>query len=241
MAEYKMSNTGDALDVSIETSETKFNATTGHKHTGDTEDAPPIETDGIANGAVTTEKFSLLAVAPDSLKLGGLPPSAYIQYMGNISAPTGSYYTYEEFRNLSDGFYIVPSSLSSKFNFSTDEAIQSQNFYIHKKTMFYTQGNPYVTVYCFLIDRTISTNIFPVSATGQIPSTVWVKSKAYEANAYKTGGGIDLALQAKQDKIEIATKTATSTGAAGETACDSDYYYVCIATNTWIRFAKTAW
>lgn len=37
------------------------------------------------------------------------------------------------------------------------------------------------------------------------------------------------------------TKTATSTGTAGQISYDSNYFYVCTATNTWIRFAKTAW
>ena len=44
-----------------------------------------------------------------------------------------------------------------------------------------------------------------------------------------------------QTKITNGTKTATSTGIVGQQAYDNDYFYVCTATNTWIRFVKTAW
>lgn len=43
------------------------------------------------------------------------------------------------------------------------------------------------------------------------------------------------------DKLYSGTKTATSGGAAGQMSYDADYFYVCTATDTWIRFAKTAW
>ena len=35
--------------------------------------------------------------------------------------------------------------------------------------------------------------------------------------------------------------TATSTGISGQTAYDSNYYYVCVATNTWKRIPLSAW
>lgn len=41
--------------------------------------------------------------------------------------------------------------------------------------------------------------------------------------------------------VPIATKTSSSTGTAGMMAADADYLYVCVATDTWIRIAKTAW
>lgn len=37
------------------------------------------------------------------------------------------------------------------------------------------------------------------------------------------------------------TKTATSTGVVGQTAYDNNYFYRCIATNSWVRFAITPW
>jgi hypothetical protein len=33
------------------------------------------------------------------------------------------------------------------------------------------------------------------------------------------------------------TKTSTATGTAGQTSFDSNYFYICIATNTWRRVA----
>lgn len=38
-----------------------------------------------------------------------------------------------------------------------------------------------------------------------------------------------------------APSTATSTGVAGQTACDTNYLYVCTATNTWKRTALSTW
>lgn len=41
--------------------------------------------------------------------------------------------------------------------------------------------------------------------------------------------------------ITNATKTATATGTKGQLAYDNTYLYICVATNTWIRVARTAW
>lgn len=38
-----------------------------------------------------------------------------------------------------------------------------------------------------------------------------------------------------------APATATSTGVAGEVAYDASYFYVCVATNTWVRAALATW
>lgn len=35
--------------------------------------------------------------------------------------------------------------------------------------------------------------------------------------------------------------TASDTGIAGQVAWDSDYFYVCVATNTWKRTALSTW
>jgi predicted nucleic acid-binding protein len=61
----------------------------------------------------------------------------------------------------------------------------------------------------------------------------------------------DVTLNAALDSLDVrivpietiasATKTATSTGVKGEMAYDATYLYVCVATNTWIRVARTAW
>ena len=41
--------------------------------------------------------------------------------------------------------------------------------------------------------------------------------------------------------VSSGTKTASSTGTKGDTSYDSNYFYFCIATNTWIRVPITAW
>jgi hypothetical protein len=41
--------------------------------------------------------------------------------------------------------------------------------------------------------------------------------------------------------ISNATKTSTSTGTKGQIAYDNSYIYICVATNSWIRAARTAW
>lgn len=45
----------------------------------------------------------------------------------------------------------------------------------------------------------------------------------------------------KGDAFDTAPSTATSTGVAGQTAYDANYFYVCTATNTWKRTALSTW
>lgn len=42
-------------------------------------------------------------------------------------------------------------------------------------------------------------------------------------------------------KFVAAPATASSTGSAGDWAVDSDYIYVCVASNTWKRAAISTW
>ena len=59
------------------------------------------------------------------------------------------------------------------------------------------------------------------------------------------GTGAFSALQANADHIIITTSqtpaSASAAGTQGEVAWDSDYIYVCIATNTWKRVALSTW
>ena len=48
-------------------------------------------------------------------------------------------------------------------------------------------------------------------------------------------------ITALEGKFSTGTKLSNSTGTAGQESYDADYFYKCVATNTWIRFAKTAW
>ena len=59
------------------------------------------------------------------------------------------------------------------------------------------------------------------------------------------GAGTFSTLQANADHIIITTSqtpaSASAAGTQGEIAWDSDYIYVCIATNTWKRVALSTW
>lgn len=44
-----------------------------------------------------------------------------------------------------------------------------------------------------------------------------------------------------EDTFKSAPATASSTGRKGDTAFDANYFYVCVATNTWKRVALSTW
>lgn len=54
----------EGYEGQVSSSEEKFEPVTGHKHTGQPGDAPPIPTEGLAPNAVTTEKLRDGAVTP---------------------------------------------------------------------------------------------------------------------------------------------------------------------------------
>jgi len=58
--------------------------------------------------------------------------------------------------------------------------------------------------------------------------------------AISTVSGLQAALDGRL-VIVAAPATASSTGVAGTVAYDSDFFYVCIATDTWKRGALTTW
>jgi hypothetical protein len=78
-----VSNWYDSAVASISTIWGKFNASTGHGHTGATDDAPQIGTSGIANDAVTTGKIASGAVTDSRItgpvtgsKVTGIPTAS---------------------------------------------------------------------------------------------------------------------------------------------------------------------
>jgi hypothetical protein len=68
----------------------------------------------------------------------------------------------------------------------------------------------------------------------------WADSKAFTKNAagnivsVTLGGGSGLSWSS-------VPASATASGTAGQTSYDSSYYYVCVATNTWVRTALSTW
>jgi hypothetical protein len=42
-------------------------------------------------------------------------------------------------------------------------------------------------------------------------------------------------------EVVAAPATATSTGTAGQIAFDANFFYRCVATNTWVRVALATW
>ena len=51
---------------------------------------------------------------------------------------------------------------------------------------------------------------------------------------------IDYKLRQKPTVVSAPT-TATQIGAAGQIAYDATHFYVCVATNTWVRSTLTTW
>ena len=62
----------------------KFNPTSGHRHTGAPEDAPPIQQAGIADNAVTESKIANLAVSTAKLLDGAVNTAK----LGNLAVST---------------------------------------------------------------------------------------------------------------------------------------------------------
>jgi hypothetical protein len=54
------------------------------------------------------------------------------------------------------------------------------------------------------------------------------------------GGVLNTALN-YLDHFVDAPAAADSTGTAGQVAYDSSYFYVCVATDTWVRTALDTW
>ncbi|MBD2867732.1 discoidin domain-containing protein [Paenibacillus arenilitoris] len=61
-----------AQNENIEATDALFDKTTGHRHSGADGDAPQIGKEGIASGAVTTEKLAGAAVTGEKLARGGI-------------------------------------------------------------------------------------------------------------------------------------------------------------------------
>jgi hypothetical protein len=68
----------------------------------------------------------------------------------------------------------------------------------------------------------------------------WLDSSgAVKASISSTG--IATATQYRLSALNTAPASATDTGTTGEIRVTSDYIYVCVATNTWVRAALTTW
>ena len=64
------------------------------------------------------------------------------------------------------------------------------------------------------------------------------------ANTESAAYEISNSLRFNDDSSEYLSKTpssASDTGKAGQIAWDSDYIYICVATNTWKRAELSTW
>ena len=101
----------------------------------------------------------------------------------------------------------------------------------------------------FLVDGPVATGSIPTGMSFQTGSTVTNKSERLKiTSAGNVGIGTSTPtelLDVNSDGIRIRTaKTPTSSNAAcnqGEMSWDSNFVYVCVATNTWKRSALASW
>jgi hypothetical protein len=77
---------------------------------------------------------------------------------------------------------------------------------------------------------------------------LFLKTSADDIKTFKPAGDIQIqdvsGLQtALGGKLTLVSPPASSssTGAAGQVACDGDYFYICTAVNTWKRIALSTW
>ena len=176
-----------------------FNATTGHKHTGDTDDAPQIDTSGIKDGAVTKAKLGDDIVGEDDKILDE-----------NLSGET------------------IPKILESEIDNLKTRNYCGKVYHVYAESPFETDYL-LLTQYIEVFDR-----VFQIRFTINTLS-IFLEYRVYDSFGSSWGSWT------KYSEAVNTTKTATSSGTAGQTAYDTNYFYVCTATNTWIRFAKTAW
>jgi len=92
-----------------------------------------------------------------------------------------------------------------------------------------------------------------LTSSGQIDCTLATTSTSTTTGAIITAGGIGVALDSffgaliatTSDTIRIATQktpaSATATGTKGDIVHDTNYIYVCTATDTWKRTAISTW
>ena len=166
-------------------------------------------------------------------------PNAII-YRGDLPIPVSATYTFGELETLDTGYYFVNYEGLSLLNLPIDRGYMLGYLYI-KRNGGYNFAN-YVDAFGAFA---------AVSAPTPLPTPElvvtqddWADTRTLPvdfAKDYETGGNIETSLQSKESKAINETKTATSTGTIGESAYDDNYLYKCIATNTWIRFAKTEW
>jgi uncharacterized protein YlzI (FlbEa/FlbD family) len=87
------------------------------------------------------------------------------------------------------------------------------------------------------------TEIKSLELTNNLKFTDGKLDTAQDLGTGATPQFVSLALSG--DKINIATKktitNATDPGTAGDICYDSNYIYVCVATNTWVRAAISTW
>jgi hypothetical protein len=201
-----------------------FNATTGHKHTGDTDDAPQIDTSGIKDGAVSKVKLGDDVVGEDG-KILDDNLSANIPKMVNLLIPDA---------NL-NGKLIIELAEADLDSLTSNEDSGLINIYKVKRTAM--DDCYYVFHHNAMVDGVIHqikfTKTFGISGF-----TLGFFTRSYSSGTWSAWTNL---FDSKQDKIENATKTATSTGTAGQIAYDTNYFYVCTSTNTWKRIQYTAW
>lgn len=229
MAKTKLDYLTSQINTAVAKVFSAFNGTTGHKHTGNTEDAPQIETLGIKDGAVTDVKIGNRVINTVSKTL-----TEWLQYFND------NYYTKSETRkvfNISDGSVDYDNQSIDGIYYDTSDLSDIKTFDI--KTVILDRiiegEQVYSEIICQIKYSGYQSYIRFGGRNDRTSDIGWVNS----GNGFNGFWGISTT-QTAPNIVEVPANSF-ATGTANQIAYDNDYFYVCTATNTWIRFAKTTW
>jgi hypothetical protein len=105
--------------------------------------------------------------------------------------------------------------------------------------IIYGTGNTILGANVTGLDAGLTNNIILANGTGAIKAQHDGSNWTLTGNVTATGSVT--ATQYHLSALNTAPASATDTGTTGEIRVTSDYIYVCVATNTWVRAALATW
>lgn len=165
--------------------------------------------------------------AGDSIPInynGGTDP-ILSSFAGPVVTATGTYRYYHPSTTNITGVYISVGTASSSGSVVVDVKKNG--------TSIFSGTYPTITATNFVSSL--------VSITSALTSSDYLTIDVTSAGTGAADLNVYIVIDAAAALIVAAPATATSTGAAGQIAYDSSYFYVCTATNTWRRATLSSW